>query len=215
MAMCDLFIIEDSLQYVKRDYINRVKIFYPNKEVKWLSVSVTFNSGDLIKDVSISEDFILKNHYKTIQATYGTSINFPEFSEELKDIYFKNYDKLIDLNLDLIDFIKKLLDIQTKISYLSDLETIGIKSEFIIEICNQVNANKYLSGLGGKDYLDEELFKEKDIELVYQNVIHPIYPQKNDEFTEGLSIIDFIMNCPDYKTTFWNYVEKSRKKTFI
>ena len=214
MAMCDLFIIEDSLQYIKRSYINRVKIFFPTKDVKWLTIPVTFNTGENINEVKISNDFNPKNHFKTIQATYGSLANFKEIADDLKAIYDRKYEKLIDLNMELILFIKKKLNIDTKISYLSELEIIGQKSEFLSEICKQVGSDTYLSGQGAKKYIDEDIFKEKQINLIYQEIIHPVYQQKSENFVEGLSILDFIFSCQEYKNIFWEHVKKSQKITF-
>jgi len=61
-----------------------------------------------------------------------------------------------------------------------------------------LKADTYLSGIGGKDYLEENNFKPNSIKLMYQNFVHPVYTQLNmndkKDFIPNLSIIDLIFN---------------------
>lgn len=52
-----------------------------------------------------------------------------------------------------------------------------------------------LSLRGAEGYQEDEKFAAQGIGLRYQNFVHPVYPQKNqDSFAPGLSIIDILMN---------------------
>ena len=65
----------------------------------------------------------------------------------------------------------------------------------MINICKAVNADVYLSGDMGHDYLNEELFKQNEIELKYQNYTPKQYNQiLSREFIPNLSIIDMLSN---------------------
>ena len=57
-----------------------------------------------------------------------------------------------------------------------------------------LNASSYISGKGGKNYIDETLFQKSNIDLTYENFIHPQYSQLHGNFIENLSIIDLILN---------------------
>ena len=62
-----------------------------------------------------------------------------------------------------------------------------------------MGAETYISGIGGKQYLDEKLFKNENINLEYQNYT-PIYYEQNlsKSFIENLSVIDLLANVgPD------------------
>ena len=37
----------------------------------------------------------------------------------------------------------------------------------LVDICKKVNATEYLSGQGGKDYLDVSLFENEKIKIIY------------------------------------------------
>ena len=68
------------------------------------------------------------------------------------------------------------------------------KTERLIEICSKLNATCYISGITGKDYLDEKLFLNSGIKLIYEHFIHPTYRQLHGNFIDNLSIIDLLMN---------------------
>ena len=75
-----------------------------------------------------------------------------------------------------------------------DFNTKELKTEKLLELCNHVNTTTYISGISGKDYLDEKLFSNSGIKVVYENFIHPIYNQFHGEFIEHMSIIDLLFN---------------------
>ena len=54
--------------------------------------------------------------------------------------------------------------------------------------------SSYISGISGHDYLEEDLFTESKIKLIYENFIHPEYVQIHGNFIENMSIIDLLFN---------------------
>ena len=81
-----------------------------------------------------------------------------------------------------------------------------------MEICEKFNAKKYVSGILGKNYIDPEIFRRKDITLIFQDYIHPNYKQLYGNFISNMSIIDLLFNCgPDsFKILMSNNVSKSQ-----
>ena len=52
------------------------------------------------------------------------------------------------------------LGIKTKIVIESDLNVDGTSTERLVNVCKAVGADTYLSGISGRDYLDEKLFEK-------------------------------------------------------
>ena len=70
----------------------------------------------------------------------------------------------------------------------------------IIELIQSVGGTKYISGTGAgsRRYIDGEVFKKEQIELVWQPELKFVYPQYNSEqFVKNLSIIDVLFNAKD------------------
>ncbi|HCK78514.1 MAG TPA: hypothetical protein DHW34_00685 [Actinobacteria bacterium] len=70
----------------------------------------------------------------------------------------------------------------------------GSQSGRLLEICQHFGASRYLSGNAAKSYLDNQLFDNAGIEVVWQDYAHPSYPQLHGEFVPYLSALDLILN---------------------
>ena len=60
-----------------------------------------------------------------------------------------------------ITWARKILNIDKPIILSSSLSIKTKSTQRLVDICNKVGATEYISGLGGKSYLNESLFKCK------------------------------------------------------
>ncbi|MDD5238613.1 MAG: WbqC family protein, partial [Candidatus Omnitrophica bacterium] len=100
----------------------------------------------------------------------------------------------IDLNIHLIKSINQFLGIDKKIYLESQFKINSASTQRIIDICQALKADVYLSGAGGKAYLEEEKFQQNNIKLIYQQFKHPEYTQLHKPFLPFMSIIDLMFN---------------------
>jgi hypothetical protein len=141
-----------------------------------------------------------KKHWETIKYSYSKTPFFKEISSFFEKLYLKKNDRLVDLNLEIIFFLADFLKIKTKIILASEINPAGKKTDLLVDICEKLKGDSYLSGIGGKNYLEEDKFKNKNILVKYQNFPHPFYSQKSKEFFPYMSIIDAISNTGKEKT---------------
>ena len=66
----------------------------------------------------------------------------------------------------------------------------------IKDICKKLNATEYITGSGSKEYLEEEKFKKKKIQINYLKLNNIKYFQENSKkkFIKDLSILDYLFN---------------------
>ena len=80
----------------------------------------------------------------------------------------------------------------------------GSASQLVLNLCLELGATQYLSGVGAKSYLDEAAFREAGVEIIYRAPALPAsYPQLHagKGFMNDLSAIDTILNCgPEWRT---------------
>ena len=78
----------------------------------------------------------------------------------------------------------------------SELGVGGTASDLVLNICKECGADIYLSGQGGKDYLNLERFEGAEISVEFQNYQHQEYQQcfPKAGFCKGLSIVDLLFN---------------------
>ena len=111
-------------------------------------------------------------------------------------IYNQNQKLLIELNLDLILLFLGCLDKDIDIITSSNIKTKLIGLDKILYILKEIGATEYISGdgEGSKRYIDEQLFKDNNIKLIWQNYKHPTYKQLHGDFIPYMSILDLIFN---------------------
>jgi hypothetical protein len=88
-----------------------------------------------------------------------------------------------------------LLGIRTRMVVSSTLSVPGKATQRLVNFCKALGANTYLSGAGGKDYLELELFEKEGVKVSFQEYKHPAYPQLHGEFVPYLSVLDLLFNC--------------------
>ena len=200
MAKSDCFVFLDKVQYKPREFQNRNKIRTPDGWI-WLSVPAISKNRyrQTICDVMIDDEFPWRRkHLMSLKSCYGRCRFFGEYFPFFENIYAKKWERLLDLNVCIINYISEKLSINTPLHFESQLAVVGKSTERIIEICRKLKADTYLSGIGGKDYLEEEKFIQAGLNLVYQNFRHPTYQQEfispQSGFISYLSILDLLFN---------------------
>ena len=191
------FVFLDDVQYEKNGYQNRNKIRTHEGDI-WLTVPVKTKSTTLLKNVEIDYSFDwIKKHTKSIELNYSKTRFFNNYWEELKKIYNKKHRNLITLNIDIINFLINKLNIKTEIIFSSNLKIYEKGSDRILKICKELNADTYISGIGGKAYLNVDDFIKNKINLNFQNFNHPIYHQIFEPFHSNMAVIDLLFNEGD------------------
>jgi len=199
IAASDCFVILDNVQYKQREYQNRNKIRTQLGWI-WLAIPVITKGKryQLIKDVSIDNSIDWQRRHKnSLKTWYGKAKYFDKYYPVFDELYSKPWSRLCDLNIEIIKRMLEILGINTKIYLESEMKITAKSTKRIIEIGKELMADIYLSGAGGKDYLDESLFVESGIKLEYQSFIHPHYNQlfvKNSQFIPFMSIVDLLFN---------------------
>ncbi|MEK7663901.1 MAG: WbqC family protein [Patescibacteria group bacterium] len=213
MAKADEFILVDHLQFSRKGFQNRNRIRTNSNSQGWvwLTVPVLANKKGYqkINEVQIDNSTPwAKHHWQLIYFNYKRTPFFDKYSGFFEKLYSKKWQKLVDLNETIIQYIKRELGIKTTLIKSSDYDFKGLNARFIreaknpvlertdliIELCKEFKANSYLSGSGGKSYIEIEKFKDNNLKLVFSDFKHPIYPQRFEPFMENLSAIDLLFN---------------------
>lgn len=195
IAKSDVFVIYDEVQFTKNDWRNR-NLIKTQKRLEWISIPVRKeNLHQKIFETEILQGHWIKKHKSTLQTNYGKARYFKEY----KDIFFEIYDfpttNLSEINRLFIEKICVILAINTKIIDSRELNLEGDKVERLLDACKKLNATKYLSGPAAKNYINEDLFNENNIEIEwidYSN--YKEYNQLYPPFEHGVSILDLIFN---------------------
>lgn len=194
ISQADLFVILDSVQFRKNYFQNRNKIRTVNGWA-WLTVPVKRNINTLIKDVEIANDQNWRRKcWNSIYFTYKKAPFFGEYGSVLEKFYKQDWINLCELNIHIIEQFLKFLSLEPLILRSSEIGVHGNGSELILDICKEVDADTYISGIFGNEYLNLSDFKKAGIEVIFQEFHHPIYKQLYEPFIPSMSIIDLLFN---------------------
>ena len=199
MMKADVFVIYDDAQFNKSDFQHRNRIRIYNGW-KWLTVPVEKkripineirikNEVRTWKGLKWSED-----HLHNIRENYKDTPYYSTYEDEIEKIYSKTYEKLVDLNVSLINFLKKAFDIDTKIVFSSNLGFKSKSTQRLVDIVEALGGDVYLSVPMGRNYLDLKLFDERGIKVVFQDFKHPVYKQRYEGFVPNMAAIDALFN---------------------
>ena len=199
IAISDLFISFDQVQYLKKDWNNRNKIKSQQGPI-WLTVPV-LTKGHYKKricDIEINNSLPwARKHWRTIKTAYAKAPHFSKYADFFEDLYRQKWDTLNGLNLYMLKWFLQTLGIKVPVRSAGEFHFKGTKSTLVLDMCSQVDADHYLFGALGKNYADLPSFEQAGISVHFQNYIHPVYPQLHGEFISHLSIIDLLFNCGD------------------
>jgi hypothetical protein len=204
----DVFVILDNVQFTKNGFTNRNRIKTPQGE-NWLTFPV-IQSGKFGQDITncviFHKDQSARKIVNSVLANYKKSTYFDKYFTEFSDIIHRDTDKLCAINTELVHWILRELDIHTKVVKASELKSLeGESTERLVSICSELEATKYLAGLGAKKYQNDELFEQRGIELIHSPFKYPEYKQLWNGFIPNLSILDVIFNYgPDARQLLLN-----------
>lgn len=198
----DLCIILDNVQLdtnSKTKFTNRNKIRTKDGWI-WLTLPIKtkgLHGKVLIKDIELVNDNWALKHWKSIENNYKKSTYFKNYSKFFEQIYSKEWLKMQDLIDVTTDYFLKVLNINTPIIKASSLPTLNKKDDLILELCESQKAEIYYSGVFGREYLNLEKFRQKNIDVFFHEYQHPTYKQNYPGFEPYMSILDLLFNCGD------------------
>ena len=194
----DVFVIYDDTQYKHGEWQNRNRIKSPNTEDgwQWLTVPVHHSEGELIREIRIDNrhDWPRK-HLNAMAASYSRAPYYKDLADDVESLLSRPWERLADLNVATVRLLGSWLGVEKEMAFSSELDYEGRATDALVSMCRCLDADTYLSGSGGRDYLEPEKFEEAGVRLILHEYVPPEYPQPFGAFVPGLSAADLVFNC--------------------
>ena len=198
IAASDLHIVLDHVQFEKNSFANRNKIRTSNG---WCWLSVPLKTSGRFGHLAINQTEIdntqrwREKHWNSIRMNYSKAKYFVEHSLFFEAVFSGSWPLLNPLLRETTTYLLSALGIKTPALFSSEMRPIGQKSKLVLELCRSVGATHYLSGPLGRNYLDQNSFRDAGITVSYEDYQHPKYNQRHSEFEPFMSAIDLLFNC--------------------
>lgn len=201
LLLADRVLVYDDVQLphgggASRGFMTRVQI-KTQKGTEWLSIPVqrSGQGNQRICDALVGATDWRRQHLARIEQAYRKAPHFRRIRDEvILPIYGNESPLLADFLTGSMEAIAAVLGIPTPFERSSQGEWAGELSSTarVVEICRRLGARDYLSGNGGMDYLEYNLFEDQGIRVHYMSYRLKPYPQLHGDFTPYLSLIDLL-----------------------
>jgi hypothetical protein len=194
----DVFVVLDDAQFSKQSWQQRNRI-RTARGLEYLSIPVKSagRMGQAIDEVALSDQGFVESFAGRIRTAYEgapyLSTVEPEFSSVLREC--AKSELLIDVNMGIIAWLCSALELEKEVVRASALGVSGKRGERVAALCEAVDAYRYVSPLGAKEYLthDYRHFEARSISVELQGYVHPEYRQLHQPFIPYASTLDLLM----------------------
>lgn len=196
--LSDVLVILDEVQFPQgTTWINRNR-FKNDQGALWLTIPV-WKKGlgeQTINQVRICwERRWPRKHLQSLKHAYGKAPYLHDHLGFIEGLLASSFEKLADLNLAIISYLLKSLQIPTRMVRQSEMGVQGRASHLLLEICKTLGASGFLAQSQAHKYLDADLFRRNGIELHTFRYVPPVYPQLWGDFLPNLSTFDVLFTC--------------------
>jgi len=200
IARCDVFVVLDTVQYNKRAFQHRT-LYSRGTGAKYLSLAVNSKGhqakGLQIRDVTLADPSLPGRHLETMRHRYGRRNGWSTVHQALEPILSNPPSSLLELDLATLRVSLEFFGIAPQLVLASDLAGLGSKTELMLSLTQSAGGDVYLSGSGARDYMDDQLFLDAGLEVVYQNFTHPTFEQSHEgEFQPGCFGLEWVIEDP-------------------
>jgi hypothetical protein len=197
MAASDTFIYLDDVEFSKNGFFNRNDVKSQSGRTR-LTVPITYkgNSKSFISQIETdNRRSWQKKHWRTIEQAYSRAPYWQRYRDEIAQIYEGKQDKLIDIAVPIIEFLKRELDIATPCFLSSEIEVQGGSNEKLRNLCTKFDATHFIVKPGTEHYHPREEFEPFGLRFAYLTYSNIVYPQLHGDFEPNLSALDYLLNC--------------------
>ena len=202
LARSDVFVFLDNVQFEKNSFTNRNRIKTPQGALMLTApVRSRGHTASTMKETALDNNQYWKaRHLKSVFLNYRSAPRFDACYPKLEALYQADDTLLADMCFRQLQFWLRELGVEKRVVRASSLPVASRKSELVFDICRHFEADCYISGALGRNYLDEGKFTNAGIRIEYQDYRHPVYPQLHGDFLPCMGIVDFWMNTDRFES---------------
>jgi hypothetical protein len=197
--LCDTYVHYDDVQFSKGSFTNRVQIKTAQGPA-WMTVPVLHEGRCQIRDARVNESTRFRDkHLRTLSQSYAQAPHRDVMLALVERVYAERSSWLADLTIASTEALWDAFDVRPDIVLRSSGVSVGgTSSERVLAFNVALGANVYVSGQGGRAYLDHGAFQEAGIDVRYMDYQKRPYPQLHGPFTPFVSALDLLANLgPD------------------
>ena len=194
IQLADVYCHLGNVKAPKQSFIYRVQLKGPNGSFWWIAPLNKNSSDEEISKIKINlSDIWIKKSLSTLNQIFS---NMP-YSEDVlflfETILSCKPSTLYELNVSTIETISHYFELQKKFVHYHNVPNNELNPSMrVLKIVQDLHGTEYISGLGGKNYLNNDLFEMNHIPISYMDYKNIPYAQKYGNFNPYVSILHLI-----------------------
>lgn len=171
IALADIWVVLDNVQYCQREYQNRTLIVPKEKKAFWCTIpvhlpfgqstkinQVEFATSDSVNKIGQMLKYNLMDNNRNVSLCKEISAKMDYYSDNFVDFTVASTTALLDI-----------VGICPKVIYASQLGNVRTeKNERLVDLCKAVGGDIYIADSGGANYINENIFYDNGIDLLWQ-----------------------------------------------
>jgi hypothetical protein len=198
VALADVFVHYDDVQFSKGSFTNRVQLKTPTGST-WMTVPLAnVHLGQLIRDLQADDSTRWRERH--LEQLRGSLSGAP-FLEPVLQLVAEVYatpGPLVETLIQGIEQVADRLDPSTAATQFvrsSDLSVAGVSGQRVLDIVRYFEGSVYVTGHGARGYLDAGAFEDAGVEVRYMDYACRPYPQMHGDFTPFVTVLDLLANA--------------------
>ena len=192
MALADIFIWLDDVQFSKGSYTNRIQVKMPTGS-KWMSVPLE-GKGSFKKTRELAS--VGNNWIRSHRGLLSQSLQDRPHTASAIDIFDRSVatdSTLCDQLMVSAEALANHLDIlPRRVLKASDLNVGGTSWSRVLELVKVVSGSEYVTGHGALGYLDHDAFEKQGVAVKYMDYAPLPWPQPFGAFTPYVTGLDLV-----------------------
>lgn len=200
IAATDRFVVFDPVQYIRRGWVNRNRILKPAlRDPQFITVPVAKHTRDTaISQIQIARQSDWKKRIRAQVHHYRKKAPYFEQATAILNRCLEHEtDGLAEFNVQCLQVVCDALQVDFHPVWFDEL---GCEShppahpgQWAVRVSQALGATSYVNPEGGREIFRPQEFHNIDVQLQFlSNQLRP-YHQRNEEFIQGLSILDVLM----------------------
>lgn len=189
ISRADVLVWLDDVKFSKGSYVNRNRLLvagYP----RWFTIPLTHSSKrGLIRDLEASRDDWGRHNLEFFERALKDKPEWEQLERIIRPLEDQGsvVDTVIAITEGLADFVGVLPPVRLRST---DLGLGGYGSQRVLNIVCQLGGSSYLSGNGGRNYLEHSEFERRGVEVRYMRYAFLPWPQTSTAFNPEVSALD-------------------------
>jgi hypothetical protein len=196
MALADVMIWLDDVQFSKGSFTNRVQVKTPTGR-NWMSVPLVGKGNRvLIRDLATTDNTTPIRHKALLRNTLGKAAYGKEMLQAFEAAWTPQAP-LVDTLIQSAEVMADAIGLPLRRTLrASEMNIAGSGSERVLALVKSVGGDKYITGHGARKYLDHVAFDDGGVGVHYMDYGPVPWPQEHGTFTPYVTALDLIAYIP-------------------